>query len=433
MLATLAAVFPALLLTVRLSSPAPVLILAFAFLVFFVSSLIAVHAPPPPLAVGPVRWALGSLLHLPQLPWQAFVLRRAAHALGWTVPWWRWPSDIEGTVDGVPTRLSRPHLTALERSLAVSVAGLSSEIEIEPEGLRKLALKAVGVRDVVTGDSDFDRKLFVQGAPVPVFAILDADTRQALLRLARRWHLHLKAGQLSIERRLSPTGVGGLVRAARELAAVSGALAGRVAPFGRLEHNALNDPQPNVRLNNIDILARDRRQRAAVLREALLDPSEKVRVRAAVWLGVEGRETLLDLLNSPTLEPESAAEAIRSLGAHLPEARGLELLGRALDEDRRSVARAAAESLGHAGTTSAVPALRAVIDDHPLDFALRRAANEAIARIQSRLEGAEAGQLSVAEAEAGELSLSDSAAGRLSLDQPTATDRHRATKTTREC
>ncbi len=47
--------------------------------------------------------------------------------------------------------------------------------------------------------------------------------------------------------------------------------------------------------------------------------------------------------------------------------------------------------------------------------ALRSAARQAIAEIQSRLSGAEPGQLSLAGGEAGQLSLSENEAGRVSL------------------
>ena len=52
-----------------------------------------------------------------------------------------------------------------------------------------------------------------------------------------------------------------------------------------------------------------------------------------------------------------------------------------------------------------------------IDLGLRAAARQAIAEIQSRLEGASPGQLSLTEAEAGQLSLARDEAGQLSLSQ----------------
>jgi hypothetical protein len=49
------------------------------------------------------------------------------------------------------------------------------------------------------------------------------------------------------------------------------------------------------------------------------------------------------------------------------------------------------------------------------DDDLRRAAREAVARIQERLTGASPGQLSLAEGESGQLSLTDDERGRVAI------------------
>jgi HEAT repeat protein len=75
-----------------------------------------------------------------------------------------------------------------------------------------------------------------------------------------------------------------------------------------------------------------------------------------------------------------------------------------------------ARALGRAGTAPAVPALHAAAERLP-DRELQRAARDAVAEIQSRLQGAEPGQLSLAGADAGQVSLSDEdhARGQVSL------------------
>jgi hypothetical protein len=76
------------------------------------------------------------------------------------------------------------------------------------------------------------------------------------------------------------------------------------------------------------------------------------------------------------------------------------------------VALAGAKALGRAGTVGAVPVLR---DAAKRGGDLARAGRQAIAEIQSRLTGAEPGQLSLAVGEVGALSFADGESGRLSL------------------
>jgi hypothetical protein len=193
----------------------------------------------------------------------------------------------------------------------------------------------------------------------------------------------------------------------------------------RIAELVRSDPERGVRERCLMYLARAHREHPAaqaVIREALTMPCPELRVRAAIALGAEGRETLLGLVGNADLNAECAADGIRALGEALPEPRSLEILQDALRLARHPVAGAAIETLGLRGTATAVPPLRAAIEAHALDSGLRREAQEAIARIQSRLAGAEAGQVSItdAQADAGQLSLSETASGRLSLDQPAA-------------
>lgn len=89
-----------------------------------------------------------------------------------------------------------------------------------------------------------------------------------------------------------------------------------------------------------------------------------------------------------------------------------------LNHPARPVRHRAARGLGLCGTVTAVPALRAVAGRHPLDRELTRIVEDAVTAIQSRVEGAEAGQLTLAEAEGerGSLSLADEdGAGELAI------------------
>jgi len=105
-------------------------------------------------------------------------------------------------------------------------------------------------------------------------------------------------------------------------------------------------------------------------------------------------------------------EILRERGGEL-EALLIDLLD---DDDDRARVRAA-RLLGAHGTVQAVEPLLAE-RELLFDGDYRRAADSAVARIQSRIEGAHAGQLTVAEPEAsGSLSLTEGAEGSLALEE----------------
>lgn len=123
-----------------------------------------------------------------------------------------------------------------------------------------------------------------------------------------------------------------------------------------------------------------------LVREALHGPGQ---LRAAAL-------DALAVLGVPSLEPE----ALDALGSHDP-----------------GVRQAAVGALAAIGTAAAVPALRALAEGGFADRAVRRAAADAISRIQARLPGAAAGQVALAGAPdaAGRVSIAPDAGGRVAL------------------
>jgi hypothetical protein len=247
----------------------------------------------------------------------------------------------------------------------------------------------------------------------------------------------------------------------------------------RLAANALDDPTAGVRRQNLLVLAREYPEHALTrptITRAVADPVADVRLTAARLLGAEGRAVLTELAVDERTDDVCAGRAVAALGAELPEPRVLEVLGHALRgrrletgracldalgrlrsdaafatlakvlarengelaeaaaralgaaEDARSEAPlvtalthpspavqvAAAESLGRTGTAGAVEPLKQA-ERLSGDGAFRRAARQAIARIQSRAGSAAPGQLTLAEGESGRLSLEDDTAGHVSL------------------
>jgi HEAT repeat protein len=220
----------------------------------------------------------------------------------------------------------------------------------------------------------------------------------------------------------------------------------------RLAGNARSDGQAGVRAQNLVALIRgfpDHPVTREALSAAREDHSDKVRLRAGLALGRDGRELLLEIARAEEGDDVSASRAVAALEADLSVADVQAILGHALrrrrlrtaesclawlgrrgkDEDVETLVKvlalkqgdlavAAAKALGALGSASAVLPLREAAERHAGDEALKQAVRQAVAAIQSRLTGTP-GELSLAGDEAGQLTLSeDDGAGRLSLAPP---------------
>jgi HEAT repeat protein len=111
---------------------------------------------------------------------------------------------------------------------------------------------------------------------------------------------------------------------------------------------------------------------------------------------------------------ELAAAAALALGK-TGEAAAERPLLQALRSEDSDLREAAVTALGRVGSAAAVQPLQEAAEGSLFDLFLRQAARQAVAEIQSRLEGASPGQISLAEVEAGQLSLAPFEAGQLSL------------------
>jgi HEAT repeat protein len=117
----------------------------------------------------------------------------------------------------------------------------------------------------------------------------------------------------------------------------------------------------------------------------------------------------------------ASAEALEAIGDPKAEPCLLD----AVRHEAAELRIAAARALGAVGTVKAVEPLLHELDTKRLDGESRRALREAVSAIQSRLAGAEAGQLSLAAttAEAGRLSLATPRAGPGDVSLATAAGR----------
>ena len=346
-----------------------------------------------------------------------------------------------------------------------------------PQGFRGVTLhpeRAFKIgKEIEIGDAPFDREFLIQGPELLVSALLDEETRRMLSKANVLCHLEISSGELRatlFDEQVS--------HALPLLLDIARRLTRPLDIPQRLADNACQDPMPEVRLHNLLLLVRELPQEtrtAEALHAARSDSSPEVRLRLAKELGDEGWDILRALAKG--LENDAvSAEAVSSLGGTLPFDRAqnilerslrrrflqtaracLELIGRsgaatavdvlaevlkqdygelspvaaralgetgspaaeasllqALEREDAELRVAAANALGRVGTAAAVLPLKELADRF-LIGEIRKSARQAVAEIQSRLEGASPGQLSLAGAEAGQLSLADDPAGRLSL------------------
>jgi hypothetical protein len=334
---------------------------------------------------------------------------------------------------------------------------------------------ATSNEDIEIGEPRLDTRLIITGEPLAVHALLDAETRALLVRLVERpllLTLDMSRGTLSFLAETPRFGetLGLVLRLAERLAEVP-PVEERVAAL------AGGDLLPSVRLTCLHALMEQRPRHAATrgaLRAALSDPHPSVRLSAGLTLRTEGREALLGLARSPDSTSEIASRAIVGLGAHFPPddavrtleaalrsgrfetvgacldslaSRGaphLEPVRRVLDgpsdtgaalaanalglsgaaeaepmlllalvRHSRELRAAAVRSLGRVGSAASVPVLREIEPEG--DAAFGRVVREAVATIQSRIVGADQGQLALAQP-AGEVSLAEDERGRVSRD-----------------
>lgn len=336
-----------------------------------------------------------------------------------------------------------------------------------------------------TGDPDFDRVLLVRGSTAAVFAGLGAAAREALAsELPRIGSTLVDKGCLRYRIESEIVSPKRLHHLLRELLALAEKIRAGKTPTEALAKNATTDPIPLIRRSCLEVLANDFAGEPATetaLAAAVRDPDPHIALAAAsrqkdgvsrLEQLVLGAAVLLDVrlqalevlftrvpareqaricdLVIPIGPAEISARAIRHLGelslrGRLPELRRLAAQPSSLDaaladalgmmpdagsepallailaRGDHAARLAAARALGECGTALAVPALHGA-HGSLLDREMTRVCEDAVLKIQQRLEGATAGQLALADAPAGgDLSLTgadpDTQGGALSLPE----------------
>ncbi|MEY4546909.1 MAG: hypothetical protein RL685_3104 [Pseudomonadota bacterium] len=346
--------------------------------------------------------------------------------------------DLTTQGGGFPARLTVGADMAIPRSL-----------EVYSDSMLRALGRGLEGRDESLGDSSFDDVARLPTLDAEACAALSHGARSQLALLLDRGG-QVKAGRVSLDLLWNTQCDGqALAQYVRWLCRLGRLLSvPRESLHERLAQNAVRDPAPAVRLQNLRFLATPETRTPPALvantaRALLRDVSAPLRLFAARQLGAEGLPALSTLLvaGSPaelvcnvldSLQPQHASAllegvlrctgseqesvrlaATRLLGKWaLPEAEPVLLT--LLADSSPYVQLASAQALGTFASVAAVehllPLAQALLDSQ-----LRQAARGAIGSIQSRLGDVEAGRVSLADAHQleGALALADDAAVRI--------------------
>ena len=328
---------------------------------------------------------------------------------------------VDGQPDGPMTLEFKGEIATIQR---VTLAGLPTALNLSMGG-------APGMDR--TGDTGFDGTFKLRCRMWDTAGALSHTSREHLTRLAemKPRSLTLRGGVLTFELDEDPSGAlvaagwrGPLLELIRALRTD---LQRQSPGESWLIDAARSDPDEGARARAIALLAEVplAGPGRAVVEAGLHHPSEQVRLAAALAL----KNTLiLNDITATTLEIAVEQDTKRTMEGL--EAAGAEVaLARLLRVD--PVSAAAAGALGRVGTVASVPALRQISEGGLLSTPASRAARQAIGEIQSRIHGAEAGQVSVMAppADAGALTVS-AAAGQVS--ETSDPGRHRAGQQVRD-
>jgi HEAT repeat protein len=355
-----------------------------------------------------------------------------------------------------------------DRVTVLAADRIAHDIEMQAESRRTRAESRRKRREIEIGDERFDAGVSVRGPELLLRALLDASTRSLVHDFVARGG-HVTQGDLCAESSSDETPPIALLRQAVSIAR---RLLPPVDLRTRLGDIVRQDPLPEVRTRALGALAGrfgDDEGVRAVCREALTSADAELRLTAALALGGEATDTLVELAQDTEGDNSQAARAIQALGRRLPLERALAILTDALRSGHRKVAVAvidalgriggpaaasrlaavlatagaelsraavgalatmadgaaeaaliralshselevrvaAAEALGATGTMAAVAPLRLMLDSSGAGRQISRAARHAIAAIQARVPGASPGQVSLAEDETGQLSYAE--------------------------
>jgi len=323
--------------------------------------------------------------------------------------WARYLKAVAYQVDGTDFDVQGRRLTGVVDGVTVHVAPTDdgpdryearfAADELEGVSITVREIGDEGPVEARTGDVDFDRAIQLTGRSHAHFlAALSAGAR-IQLRLAVQAGWRLETGVWTAHRELRRYPVPELFRAVEEGVALCAALRREGSVEDALLRRALDDPDLDVRRRAVDMLFEGGMEQALV--EQLFDGGAVVAMHVVAALpGAEQAQQLRRLVDHADADTAwSAAQRLASEGVDADVRRGW-VRGLELQATRS----AAIELLAEAGEVSDVAPLRAVADRW-LGGPEARRATEAIAAIQARVEGAQAGALALANQGSGEVTV----------------------------
>jgi hypothetical protein len=226
------------------------------------------------------------------------------------------------------------------------VTGSLSGLELERTGvkgaMRSVMLKLIGEGRLLTGDPDFDQRIIVRGPDeLAAIARLTHDARTKVLVAVHHKGAKLANGRLRLLIQGRFVGGNELHQLVIAMGDLAHALDRPEATLReRMIENLKNDPVPEVRLKNLEMLAHADHKGAPEVKAALLgalkDAQPSLRVEAARALGQDGYETIAQVLFGTAESTESrvlAASAFtREMMKMAPHRERLELMVESVEE-----------------------------------------------------------------------------------------------------
>ena len=235
---------------------------------------------------------------------------------------------------------------------------------------------------VKTGDATFDEAIDVEGAATVALAVLDADTRTALISAANDRRFRVEDGVLQVELAGASHDADQIVSIIERMVT----LASHLAPGGktkreRLLGNATADPSAGVRRKNLERLIDDHPAAPETRRacqQSLVDADASIVLLSARALGADGRPALEGLLVDSWQSAEIRLAALDSLDATGDRERVVLLAQRLLDATEPELRTRAIMILGGARHRASGPRIAALVES-VADSGASAAEDEAIA------------------------------------------------------
>lgn len=234
-------------------------------------------------------------------------------------------NHIMGKVEGLSVDISKQVEGAGKEAWTFTQFFIGGATTCQGVGVRRRGFTELfGGRNISTGDSSFDRQMEVRGDPLIAVAVLNCQAREVLLE--RLGDAELKHGNVVLKESGLLSDAGRLIALFEQCRDVALALSLAKSDLpAALAKNASDDPNPGVRVANLEMLAcsfpRSPQARSASL-QALGAREMRVRLAGAkLWTGPESFACLLSVMDrNQGADGEQRANALEHLLEAYPQA-----------------------------------------------------------------------------------------------------------------